>query len=358
MNHLALTDPHCTSHQPRARLDNFSEAIFKKLDEVAKICKENKVEIVLIAGDMFDYPYQAYRILIKLYFKLKKIKENLSGPKLILCVYGQHDLWFHRLEEAVDTTALGALVRLGVVKILTDDPLKFKYKGERIHYYGSSYGEPIPQIKDVTATNVLVIHKMIAPRQPFKTAVEGKDYESPEMLYSKDWFDLVVCGDWHQQFYWRSKANTHIINPGALARKTGGYEDYDRHPTIVLWDSRDNEIDEILLESAKPSEEVLTKAHLETIVKHTEKMKNFCERLRAGGSSLGPGYLRNLARQLSELKDKRVITKGVESKILEAIEHSNYKQMLNMELENEIQRGKGESSKKGHIKVRIFRKRN
>ena len=185
------------------------------------------------------------------------------------------------------------------------------------------------------ATNVLAIHKMIAPRKPWGTAKEGVDYDNPEELLKQDWFNLVLCGDWHGQFHWRSKADTHIINPGALARKTGGKEDYDRHPAVILWDTKTNDIEEILLDSALPSEEVLTREHIESAVKHTKKMKEFTARIKTGGGSLGPGYMKKLVEQLERMKAEKTLPIGVERKILEAIDHSQYKSQINQELGND-----------------------
>ena len=115
------------SRNPKARLDNLPTAIFNKLDEVIEIIEERKVGVILIAGDVFDYPYQSYSTLLRTHFKFQAIKKRLKEPKLILAVFGQHDLYFQRLDEAINKTALGAIARLGSVKILhNESPLKIK----------------------------------------------------------------------------------------------------------------------------------------------------------------------------------------------------------------------------------------
>jgi DNA repair exonuclease SbcCD nuclease subunit len=349
LNILGLTDTHIMSRNPKARIDHLPTAIFNKLDEVRKIVEENHVSIVLIAGDVFDYPYQSYKTWIKAYFKFKAIKKYMSPPIKVFVVFGQHDLYFQRLDEAMDKTALGALARMGAVHVLdNEEPYRYKSGKKNYHFYGMSYGQPIPKIKNTMgATNILVAHKMIAPRKPWGTAKEGKDYESPETLYDKDWFDFVLCGDWHGDFVWRSKADTYIVNPGALARKTGGKEDYDRRPSIVLWDTKSNDIELIPLDSANPSEEVLTREHIESAVKHTKKMKEFTSRIKTGGGSLGPGYMRKLVETLERMKAEDELPRGVERKILEAVDHSQYKQAINQELENgQNARAKGRTVKK------------
>jgi DNA repair exonuclease SbcCD nuclease subunit len=337
MKILGMTDTHIMSRNPRARTDHLPTAIFRKLDEVIEIVTERGVGVVIIAGDVFDYPYQSYKTLLKAHFRFVHMESLMQPPAYILAVFGQHDLYFQRLEEATQKTALGALSTLGSVKILGTNPLRYShlenFKKQNIHFYGLSYGQPIPKIKNSMATNVLVAHKMIAPRKPWGTAKEGKDYESPEKLYDKNWFDFVLCGDWHGQFLWRSKADTHIVNPGALARKTGGKEDYDRHPTVVLWTTETNDIEEIPLETAKPSEEVLTREHIDSAVKHTKKMREFTARIKTGGGSLGPGYMRKLVESLKNLKEQGELPIGVEKKILQAVDFSQYKDAINQELE-------------------------
>ncbi|MHA2264845.1 MAG: metallophosphoesterase family protein, partial [Candidatus Thorarchaeota archaeon] len=354
-----LTDIHIMSRNPKARIDHLPTAIFNKLDEVVEIVEERRVSIVLISGDVFDYPYQSYQTWIKAFFKFWNIREKLDPPMKVFVVFGQHDLYFQRLDEAVDKTALGALSKLGVVHILNnEEPVRVRRDKRNYHFYGLSYGQPIPKIKNTMgATNILVAHKMIAPRKPWGTAKEGKDYESPEKLHDKDWFDFVLCGDWHNEFLWRSKADTYIVNPGALARKTGGTEDYDRHPKVILWDTSTNDVEEIPLESAKPSEEVLTREHIESAVKHTKKMREFTSRIKTGGGSLGPGYMLKLVQQLERMKVKKTMPRGVERKILESIDHSQYREAINQELENDQNaRGKGRPSKKSKRGSRKKRK--
>lgn len=334
MRTLLLGDTHVTGRNPKARLDHLPSVIWVKFKEIREIIKEEKVDLVLIPGDVFDYPYQSYKILLRLHFMFKSFKVPVGA------VYGQHDLIGRRLEDARDTTALGALSKLGSVTILTDQPLKIRHKRQDFHIYGASCEEPIPEIQDIEATNILVIHRMIAPRKPWTTAKEGRDYDNPEVLYDKDWYDLVLCGDWHGQFYWRSKADTHVVNPGAFIRKTGGYEDYDRHPCVGIWDSIDNDIQEYLLGSAKPSEQVLTREHIESTIKHTKGMTEFTNRLKAGGSNLGPGYLANVSRQMVEMRRKEKLPAGVERKILEALEANHYLKAMKLGVLDEPRRKK------------------
>lgn len=321
---VATGDLHSTGKTPRARLDSLPQALWLKRDEILQICRDHEAKFLLLPGDVFDYPYQSYQTFIEVWRWMGALDDN--GTE-VLAVYGQHDLWHHSLETA-SNTALGALANVEVVKILGADP----YRKGNFHFYGASWEEEIPSIVDLTKVNILLIHKTISPKKPWGTAKEGVDYVSPEVLYDKDWFDFVVCGDWHGQFYWRSKADTHILNPGALARKTGGYEDYDRHPSIVLWDTDENDVEEVLLDSAKPSEEILTREQIEVLVKHTKRMKDFTSRLKAGGGAIGPKYMVHLVVEMNRLRKEGALDSDVESRILETIEASTYKDLLSQEL--------------------------
>lgn len=344
MRLLLIGDPHFTSKNPRARLDNLPEAQKAKIEEIIRIIEKHKVKAVLISGDIFDTPYQGYPTLIYYFFKLQEMNCR------IFTVFGQHDLFFHSLESK-ESTALGALFNLGAINIAWEKPQLLMNK-ERIWIYGCSYGEEIPQKLNKPGKHILIIHKSIAPTPPWHGAKEDKDYYSPSRVYDKGMYDLVLCGDWHGQFYWRSKGDTHILNPGSLVRKTGGYEDYYRHPTVVIWDTKTNEIEEILLKSAKPSEEILTREHLESLLKKTKRLKEFSERLKAGGSSLGPSYLTNLLKAIERAKQKHIINESVIENIKEAIDHSAYKHLLGGEnafgFETTIDRDRRES-----IEVRI-----
>lgn len=333
-------DLHSTGKNTRARTDNLPAALWLKRDEILRTCRTYEAKFLLLPGDVFDYPYQSYQIFIAVWRWMEELRENETE---VLAVYGQHDLWHHSMDTA-HNTALGGLAEIGIVKILGASP----YRRHGIDFYGASWEEDIPTIKDTSRKNVLLIHKTISPRKPWTTAKEGVDYVSPEVLYDKDWFNLAVCGDWHGQFYWRSKADTHIINAGALARKTGGYEDYDRHPSIVIWDTDENDIQEVLLGSAKPSEEVLTREHIEVLVKRTSRMKEFTSRLKAGGNAIGPKYMVHLVVELNRLRKEGALDRNVEGNILEAIDASVYKDLLSQEV---AKYGKVEKKRKRRKKI-------
>lgn len=356
MRLLLIGDPHITSKNPKARLDTLAEAQKRKFDEIENIAEDYKVRAILISGDVFDYPYQGYQTFI--YYLLWFQKLMHKGHR-IFTVFGQHDLFFHSL-ESTESTALGALFNLGAINLAWEKPqivassIASRNPNNDVWIYGCSFGEDIPNKLDKPGKHVLIIHKTIAPTAPWYGAKEDKDYYSPSEVYDKGMYDLILCGDWHGQFYWRSKGDTHILNPGALVRKTGGYEDYYRHPTVAIWDTVENEVEEILLQSAKPSEEVITREHLEALVKKTKRLKEFTERLKAGGSSLGPSYLVNLMKAIERAKSQRYLDDDAIEKIREAINHSAYKSLLGGEhvftqsIEAKIVRGRRET-----ITVRI-----
>lgn len=362
MRFLLIGDTHFTGKNPVARMDFLPDAQTAKLDELADLIKKENIGSVLLAGDVFDYPYQSYPILVKVWKWFLFFKYSGCWP---FAVYGQHDLWNHNIESRA-STALGALEAMGVVNILNAKPFVIEAEDQPIHMYGASYGEDIPEIKDTSTINILIIHKTIVPTKPWPTAEEGKDYVTPKILYKKDWFDLVLCGDWHGQFHWQSKAGTHILNPGALVRKTAGKEDYDRHPTVLVWDTETNDIEEILLESAKPSEEVLNKAHLEAVLKKTGRIKEFTDKLKTGGKALGPSYIKNIVLKLQEMEKNKDISTEIKNKILEAIDFSIYKDLINQDLRSvynesrknkrirkDAKKGKRPRRKSKHLKGRI-----
>lgn len=331
MKILLVGDAHITNKNPIARTDNLPLAQRNKFRDITGICDEHDVNMLLLSGDVFDYPYQGYRTFTEYYAYFSFLQEMLGVTTY--AVYGQHDLFWNTLESA-QSTALGALDALGVVTILGSEPVVFKWGVNPLDYvwlYGASYGEEIPIIKQETGHHILVIHKMLSPRAPWKGAKEGKDYYKPSIIHDKTWFDLTLCGDWHGQFMWKSKNNTYVINPGALVRKTGGYVDYDRHPAVVLWNTVEKSFEEIVLDSAQPSEEVLTREHIEAVARHTKGIKEFVERLKAGGSSLGPSYIANLLTTM----EKTRIKKSVKDKICEAIDYSSYKDLLNEKVQRE-----------------------
>ena len=68
----------------RERLDEQAEV----LDEIAAICEEEKVELVLIAGDIFD-TYTPGAEAEELFFK--KVKNLAGKDRAVLIISGNHD---------------------------------------------------------------------------------------------------------------------------------------------------------------------------------------------------------------------------------------------------------------------------
>jgi len=322
---LLVGDAHILGRNTRARKDNLPATQYAKFEWIGELAKKKKVSAILFSGDLTDYPHQSYRTVIRYCLWATSVREH--GIQLYT-VAGQHDLFFHNL-KTIQATALGCLLELGGIKLLTQTPKKLG----KIWLYGASYKEEIPQKRNFPGYHVLVIHRMLTPKPPFKNAKEGEHYESPSMLYNrKRWFDLILCGDWHGAYYWRSKAGTHIVNPGAVIRKTAGYEDYDRFPTVAIWDAESNEVEDIPIEVAKDSELVLSKEHLEVAIKYSDKVQEFAERLKAGGSSIGPSYIKNLLALIKEMQKEKKVTKQVVERIKEAVDYSMYKDLFNQEV--------------------------
>ncbi|NLY77016.1 MAG: metallophosphoesterase, partial [Tissierellia bacterium] len=56
MKLLFVTDTHIRGTTPQNRMDNFSETIERKLNEIKELVEEYNIDYVLHGGDLFDRP--------------------------------------------------------------------------------------------------------------------------------------------------------------------------------------------------------------------------------------------------------------------------------------------------------------
>lgn len=230
MKILCVGDLHITGVSPKGRVDDFYSTLFNKLNF---LFSNSDADVVIQAGDFFDHRMIPNYVLRKVFWMLgdygfestRYELPNAQGKRLF-GVFGQHDLRYHKDK---DNTALGVLAASGIITILTSEPIVIK----DIHFYGASFEEPIPTPKDPKAKNILVMHRMTVIDKIWEGQTDFAD--AHRLLQMHPEYDLILCGDNHQNFQVGTKFGELLLNPGSLMRTRS--DQFDHKPKAYLVDT-------------------------------------------------------------------------------------------------------------------------
>ena len=257
---LFATDMHFRASKPLSRLDkDFFGTILGKLDEVCAIAESEKVDIVLLGGDLFDREDAPHSVVIRVNRAFARFKMP------VYTVIGNHEIYGYE-GKTVDVSVIGSLFEMGAVKRLdsiriipqamTDDQFDTEYTP--VNIYGlHAFDKNEWTVPDSEEIKILVAHKLISPIKLHEDAGVIPITE----VAAKTNADIVLSGDMHTPHYVK-EGRTLFINPGSMARLS--IEDRERQPQVaVISISNDGEItNEFKTLSTRPAETVFdTKAY-------------------------------------------------------------------------------------------------
>jgi DNA repair exonuclease SbcCD nuclease subunit len=138
--YIVLNDPHLDTKAPSfRRRDDYLVACLSKLDQIAALCAEHKVDTLMCTGDWFHKKHPqavSHRLVRTLLDWTHRITDDLRVP--ILTIIGNHDVQFN-------DTSKDALLGQPVGTILTNprvillDPTKPYLLNGNVLVYGASY---------------------------------------------------------------------------------------------------------------------------------------------------------------------------------------------------------------------------
>jgi DNA repair exonuclease SbcCD nuclease subunit len=224
-----LGDLHLTNKRPVRRLDDYFQTQLTKLEFGLTALKNKGCTTFIQVGDFFDTPFVANKVESAVISLLNKLDIR------IYCVFGQHDISGHSI-STLPNSPLTVLQAANVVKIVgVEDVIDL---GENHFLYGSPFGQEIPAVKEKTAYNILITHRMIGD----KPLWPGQILESPKKFLVENLdFNLVCIGDYHYRFDQAYK-NQLMVNTGAMLRHTIGVRDLSLIPSFGIIDSKTNQI--------------------------------------------------------------------------------------------------------------------
>jgi len=315
-NHLTFIctkDIHYAGQNPKARLDNYQEALTAKIREIFDIAREYAADGILIAGDLFDSFYTSLPVIAEYAALLKE------SPCPIYTIAGQHDEESHN-PGSLRRSPYGLLVRLGIVHDAATSPItlyfnNYNYDTENVvkteiawgavisgrHYDWEAdkkpdyycralkvrYNDQKGILEECTNlfTHIHLAHGTLVDHYP-----PFDRYTHIDNLQTNA--DVLVVGDYHPGIGIIKRINedtsqqTLVVDPGALARQKASTSDMTRQVQVaILTVTAEGCSAELLpLRCAKPGDEVLTREHLEEEEAREDRKEAFLGLLREGAA--------------------------------------------------------------------------
>jgi len=138
---LWRTDVHLSDVSPVSRKDDWTEAVFAKLDQVKEVARKAKVHAVLDGGDFFNLksPSRTTHRLVR-----QAAEHHVDYPCPVYCTPGNHDSVYGNYEY-LPQQPLGVLYAAAIFRRLYDDQeALFEVDGVKVRvvgvpYHGTSY---------------------------------------------------------------------------------------------------------------------------------------------------------------------------------------------------------------------------
>lgn len=224
---ILINDPHICSKAPTNRNDNYCQDIFDKLEVISKITQEEKIDCVMIAGDLFHQP-NSNRVSHELVNQLMKIFGGFNTQ--IVAVPGNHDL--HSLVD-LPKQPIFTLTKLPNFVLL--------HSGQR---FITDSGIDICGIEWDYSSNTKFIKDRVGDKKPdiilTHAAIDNKLSGFFDVILKKDIAGLskfVAAGHLHFQMPIEIINGTTFLNPGALSRGSLSSDDLTRKPSIAVIDT-------------------------------------------------------------------------------------------------------------------------
>lgn len=287
MKFLISGDWHIDFEKIKSRKDDVLAACTDKMGQIFQIAQNHGCVGILQPGDFFE-SHKATDFL-KQYIINYLYSGMASVP--IYTVFGQHDLRYHN--SNVLNTPLKVLEAARVVHLLGKEPF---VAGLNVDFYGASWNEDIPEIKNPDNFNVLVCHKMIVDTKIWE-GQEDHTYAKTFLLRTK--FDLIVSGDNHKSFIAHSGPGSSIgkrllINCGSLLRTRIDQEDH--RPCVYIYDTdpKNKPVLEQIYLHIDDFENVIRIEEARKEKEENENLKKFIEALDVDVQLTGLNYKRNV----------------------------------------------------------------
>lgn len=240
---LFVTDIHARGDEKVSlRKDDFLKAIVAKLREAMNIAKEEKLDYVVIGGDLFDKWDPAASVQNALINVFMHDDDGNDWPFKKYVVVGNHDLYGY-VWEKFHQAAIKNMIDARVLTKLDED--------KELGLYGGHYDHSVEAGKYMSDMPIWYVHHFIMP-QPFI----GSHYLIGDMKVSPS-TKAVISGHYHPGYPIKKRKDGVIFaNPGSLARNSISDMKHIVSVAIVSLDGDEVKVEYRPLKSAAPYEEI------------------------------------------------------------------------------------------------------
>lgn len=302
-NFIITGDWHYRLQNPKARMDDYLEALDAKISEVYYLAEKHRAKAVIIPGDIFD----SANISIPGIWGLAKKLE--SAPCPAITIPGNHDLPSHNL-ETIPRTPYGLLEKLDYIKCVHNG--YWQWVDDKVDGIITGHGYNTETDNDLSQYGVnlkqMAIHEGICCTMPstkheyspfYIHISHGMLLEKPMMKGIKHTLiselanlpeeakpHVLINGHYHFGLPLIRIGKTLVINPGALGRLTAHVEEMNREVKVALLTingPEDYSAKFIHLKSAQPGHVVLSREHIEEAKQRDERLETFLKLLASEG---------------------------------------------------------------------------
>jgi predicted phosphodiesterase len=232
-NLLFVGDPHFSSKKPRRRLDNYTQTIFDKFEQVIQLSNQLNAPI-LVLGDFFNEEDENNLVFLnQLVLLLKKANYPIYSLK------GNHDLKEHYL---TDDTTFSLLVNMGLIQVIPDfEKLHFELENCTVAIYGVSHSHTIPTSIEREDEDYLFMmtHHNLEFENPYPNSLP---------LFEVENCDVVLNGHMHHYKKDVIIGDTTWKNPGNIIRQS--IDCITHKPSILLFNGDTESFETIELKYA------------------------------------------------------------------------------------------------------------
>jgi len=235
MRFTNISDLHLSDKRPKYRIDpDYLDTCYSKLEKILDHCVNTGCKVLVIGGDIFDYPTVPRHVVTDIQYILTQY-----GIR-VLVIPGQHDLRYHA--KGIKNTPLGNIVSSGLMELLLPDKA---ITIEGVRFIGQGWEEKVSCSGDV-----LVTHQMVTKKGPLWPG-QSDFISAPGILNQHKEFQCVLSGDNHKPHYFVSKDGRLQINGGAIMRSSKDQVDFKPRIWTIETDDWSFKVDELQVESAK-----------------------------------------------------------------------------------------------------------
>jgi predicted phosphodiesterase len=292
---IVTSDIHARETNPVSRIDNYWEALKKKILWLGNVQQQHGGIPIIDCGDLFDSWKSTPTVESWLI-------ENLPQP--FYTVIGNHEMPYHNINR-FEKSSLNVLVKAGKVKILNWGMEKIL---KSFCIYGLNYKESSENYcfdKNDSRKKILVIHEMVTQEK-----TELFESRTPEQLKKQfPDFDLMVSGHNHKSFI---EFENKFLSPGSFTRTS--IDQINHQPKIYFVGITNSEVT-IKAVSVPIEKDVFDIEQIEIRKQKDERIQNFVQSL-SSDYSIDISFEKNL----EVFCEKNKIRNGIREEIQLAME--------------------------------------